>query len=299
MESIINWIIIATLGVVILILLVKYLKTSLFYFSKMDISSVAMKPLKIPSGDIEMNAKLILPKYMLDENDTLKSKLPLIFLNHGWNQNIDMMMLLEYALPLAIGGPYAVLVYECRGHGKTPGKKILNSKIFDDLPNVFDFGEKLESIDPDRMGFMGMSFGGEVALTRAYSDDRIKAIVAMASPHDAKANFSRNPESFKARMNLKFLGVAGVKGKKISEKTNENISPKFILKRERKDLNSRVFEIHSANDDLIPLEQFEKNREIIGLPDDQVLILERGGHASLRQELLIIASALRFFKSVL
>lgn len=297
MESIIYWIIIAALGVIALILLVKFLKTSMSYFSKMDISSVAMKPLKIPSGDIEMNAKLILPKYMLDENDKIKSKLPLIFLNHGWNQNIDQMMLLEWAIPLAIGGPYAVLVYECRGHGKTPGKKIFNSEIFDDLPNVFDFGEKLEDIDPDRIGFMGMSFGGEVALTRAYSDERIKAIVALASPHDAKANFTRKPESFKAKFNLKFLGTAGVKGEKISEKTNESISPKYILKRERKDLNSRVFEIHSANDNLIPLEQFEKNREILGLPDDQVLILERGGHASFRQELLIMASALRFFKS--
>lgn len=299
MDVIISWTIFAVMLVIILYYFMKYLKTKMFYFSKMDISSVVMKPVKIPSEGIELNGKLVLPKFSLDENNRLITKLPLIFLNHGWNMNIEMMMLMQWAISLAIGGPYAVLVYECRGHGETPGKKMLNSKIFDDIPNVISFGEKLEGIDPDRLGFMGMSFGGEVALTRAYSDNRIKAVVAMASPHDAKANFTRKPESFKARFNLKFLGTAGVKGKKISDKTNEKISPKYIIKSESRDLNGRMFVIHAKCDNLIPISEFEKNREILGLPDDQVLILEKGGHASLCQELLILASALRFFKDKL
>ncbi len=299
MDTITSWTIFAVLLVIILYLLIQYLRTKMFYFSKMDLSSVVMKPVKIPSGDIELNGKLILPKIVLDDKNQLISKLPLIFLNHGWSQNVDMMMLMEYAVPLAIGGPYAILVYDCRGHGKTPGKKKLNSEIFDDIPKVIDFGEKLDDIDPNRLGFMGMSFGGEVALSRAYSDERIKAVVAMASPHDAKASFSRKPESFKARMNLALLGSVGVKGKKISDESNESISPKYILKKERKDLNGRVFLIHGKHDNLIPIDDFVKNREILGLPDDQVLILEKGGHASFRQELLIIASALRFFRTKL
>ncbi len=299
LEILFPWILFSSLSIIILVLLVKYLITAFSYFSKMDMSSVIMKPLKIPSKEIELNAKLILPKIALDESKQLKLKIPLIFLNHGWNMNIDMKMLMQYAIPLAIGGPYAILVYECRGHGKTPGKKALGPAIFDDIPNVISFGENLEGIDPNRLGFMGMSFGGEVSLARAYPDERIKAIVAMASPHDAKANFSRKPESFKARFNLKFLKAAGVKAEKISDEENQKISPRFILDKERKDLNGRVFLIHSKHDSLIPLEQAEKNRELLGLPDDQVLFLEKGGHAALRQTLLIISSALRFFKSKL
>ena len=290
------WILFGVLLLIILVLLVKYLKTALSYFSKMDMSSVVMKPLKIPSKEVQMNAKLILPKIALDSNGQLKSKLPLIFLNHGWNMNIDMPMLMQFAIPLAIGGPYAILVYECRGHGKTPGIKELKPELFDDIPNVISFGEKIDGIDSNRLGFAGMSFGGEVALTRAYSDERIKAIVAMASPHDAKTNFSRKPESMKAKFNLKMIRVSGVKSEDISDEENQKISPKYILNKDRKDLNRRIFLIHSTHDNLIPLEQAEKNIEILGLPDDQVLFIEKQGHAAMRQTLLIIASALRFFK---
>lgn len=90
-EIYIQWIIFGLMLVIILILLVKYLKNTLSYFGKMDYSSVVMKPLKIPSGEIEMNAKLILPKYALDKDGNSKTKLPLIFLNHGWNQYIDIL----------------------------------------------------------------------------------------------------------------------------------------------------------------------------------------------------------------
>lgn len=293
------WFVFTIMSIIIVILLIKYLIANFAYASKLDQSSVVMKPMTIPSASIKMNAKLILPKYALDENKQPKSKLPLIFVNHGWKMNIDMKFLMEYVIPLAIGGPYAVLVYDCRGHGKTPGKKELKPEILDDLPNVFNFGEKLEGIDPNRLGFLGMSFGGVAALTRAYSDERIKAVVAMASPNDNKANFSRKPESFKAILNLKMLNAAGVKPKKISDEENEKISPKFIIKKDREDLNSRVFVIHSRFDNVIPFKEFEKNREALGLPDDQVLIIEKGGHAALHQELLIISSALRFFKSKL
>ncbi len=296
LDILVPWIIFGILLITILILLVKYLKTALFYYSKMDMSSVVMKPLKISSKGIQVNAKLILPKIALDNNGQLKTKIPLIFLNHGWNMNIDSPMLMQFAIPLAIGGSYAVLVYDCRGHGKTPGKRELKPELFDDIPDVISFGERIEGIDSNRLGFGGMSFGGEVALTRAYSDERIKAIVAMASPHDAKANFSRKPESLKAKFNLKMLRVAGVKAENISEEDNKKLSPKFILNKDHKELNNRVFLIHSTHDTLIPLEQAEKNREILGLPDDQVLYIEKGGHAALRQTLLIISSALRFFK---
>ncbi len=298
--DLISLVIIAAMGAVILLLLVKYVKISpLYYFSKMDWSQALVKDVKIPAVDIALNGKLVLPKFALDENGKPLKKLPLIFLNHGWNMSMKQSYLMQWVLPLALGGPYAVLVYECRGHGNSPGKRRFDAKIFDDIPKVIDYGFTLEEIDPQRVGFVGMSFGGEAALTRAYVEDRIKAVVSIASPHDAKENFSRVPESNKARFTLLMLKAAGVSGKKISDELNRAVSPRYIIDKSNKSLNDRVFVIHARNDALIPISEFEKNREMLGLTKDRFLVLEKGGHAPFRQDLLILAAALRFFKAKL
>ncbi len=300
MSEILYWVIIAAMGALILLLLVKYAKTSPpMFFSKMDWSQVLLKDVKIPGVDITLNGKLVLPKFALDENGKPLKKLPLIFLNHGWHMSMKMTYLMQWALPLALGGPYAVLVYECRGHGKSPGKLRFDEKIVGDLPKIFDFGLTFDEIDPQRVGFIGMSFGGEMALTRAYEDKRIKAIVSIASPHDAKENFSRAPESFSARMTLKMLKVAKVNGKKMTDELNRYISPRYIIDTSNKSLNERVLVIHARHDSLIPLSEFEKNRDMLGLTKDRYVVLEKGGHAPFRQELVIIAAALRFFKDKL
>ncbi|MHA1312710.1 MAG: alpha/beta hydrolase [Candidatus Helarchaeota archaeon] len=293
------WIFCLILIIALIYLFFKYLRVKLTYFVRMDTSNVYIRDLKIPAGDIEINAKLFFPKFVLNEQDQPRTKLPLIFLNHGWSMNIRMKVFQQWAISLAIGGPFACLIYDCRGHGNTPGKKRLNAKMFNDIPKIFDFGEKLAGIDHDRMAFFGISMGAEVALSRAYSDRRMKAVFAISSPYNAKSNFSRKPESFSERLALFFLRLAGVKPKKISEKTNRSISPEFIFKENDPDLNSRVFLVHARDDDTISFKEFEKNRRALNLPDDQVLILERGSHMLLHQELLILSSALRFFKSKL
>ena len=43
--------------------------------------------------------------------------------------------------------------------------------------------------------------------------------------------------------------------------------------------------------------EFEKNRNIMQLPSDNFLLLKKGGHAFFHQELLLIASILKFLKS--
>ncbi len=298
-ENIYFWIIFGIMLAIIIMLAIKLVLTSMFYFSKMEFSQALIKKVKIPSADIEMNARIILPKDVLDENNQPSTKLPLIFFNPGWMMDVENKMLWQYAVALALGGPYAVLLYECRGHGKTPGKRILGSKILEDIPRIIDYGEKLEFIDPDRLGFAGISFGGMAALTRAYEDKRIKAIVSAVSPHNAKVNFSRKPKGFADRMSLFFLHHSGVNPKNISDESNKYISPEFIIEKNNPDLNKRVCLIGSKNDSAISFDEVKKNLEALNLPDDQTLILEKAGHTLIHQELIILATMLRFFKKML
>ncbi|MFX0102447.1 MAG: alpha/beta hydrolase family protein [Candidatus Hodarchaeota archaeon] len=293
------WIIIVVLIVIIAILVLAALKSKFLYFSGIDASLVVTRKVNIPVGDIELNAKLILPKFTTNEQGDPIEPLPLVFFNPGWGMSIDMILILQYACPLAIGGPYAVLTYDCRGEGKSPGMRKLDDSMLDDFPRIFEFGENLKGIDKKRMGFVGVSFGAMVALSSAYPDDRFKAIVAISAVHDAKENFSRKPESFRARLALGYLGINGVKGSKITDEVNKKISPKYILKPEKKDLNERVMLIHARNDSIVHFGQFEKNREVLGLTDTQAYILEKGGHTFFSQELNMLGRALGFLKNKL
>lgn len=293
------WIIFYIMLAIIIILILVNIKNNMLYFKKMEFSQALIKGVKIPAGSIQMNGSLVFPKFALDENNQPREKLPLIFLNHGWMNNIKNTILLQYAVALSLGGPYVVLLYECRGHGKTPCKRVLGSEMFDDIPKVFDYGAKLEGIDPDRLGFIGFSMGGEVALARAYPDERIKAIVSAVSPHNAVVAFTRKPEKFATRISLTFLKLTGVKPKKISDEENRKISPEFILDKNNSELNKRVFLIASENDSAIGPDEFKKNREVLNPPDDQFILFKKGGHTMMHQELIVIASALRFFKKML
>jgi len=296
------WIIFFIMLAFILFFAIKWFSLKIFYFSNMDLSQILTKRFKIPVGDIELNAKLVLPKYALDEKDMPKSeygKLPLIIMNHGWGMNIDMIMLMEYVAAIAIGGPYAVLAFDVRGFGKSPGKKVINPKTYDDIPKVIDFGEKLEQIDPTRMGYVGMSLGGQMTLTGTYPDKRIKALIPIAAPHNAKENFTRGNRKFKDLLWLSFLRILGVNGKNIKDEENEIISPEFILQKENRELNDRVMLISSKDDHVINHSQYLKNREVLGLSDNQILLFKKGDHMMLHQELSILATILRFFKKKL
>jgi dipeptidyl aminopeptidase/acylaminoacyl peptidase len=233
------------------------------------------------------------------ENGQPKEKLPLIILNTGWNARMDLPTLKSYAISFALGGPYAVLMYDIRGQGKSPGKHQISGTIFEDVVKVIDFGEKLPEIDPQRIGFWGLSLGAEMALTRVYLDERIKVITAVAAPSNPRENFGRKPRNFIERLTIFYMAITGASLKSIPEEVNKIISPEYFLDSQREYLNNRTFLIHAKDDYIVSFSQFEKNRKILNLPDDHVLILEKGGHTLMQQELLIESNSMRFFKSIL
>ncbi len=294
-----GWIWVCALATIAAILAVKLVKTSMLYFESMDGSQVVEKPLKIPVNGIELNAKVVFPRFVLDEQGMPREKLPAIIFNHGWGAPIDNPIMRQYTAAIALGGPFAVILYDCRGFGKSPGKPKLDEAMFDDIPKVVDFTMGMAGIDPARVGFAGVSMGGMIALARAYPDTRLKAVVALCALHNGRENFTRKAKTIGERMQIGFLNASGVHAKAITDETNARISPEFFLKPGDVSLNDRVMLVQSKDDRLISMVQFEKNRKALGSPPDNILLLERGGHIFIRQELLVLASVLRFFKAKL
>jgi dipeptidyl aminopeptidase/acylaminoacyl peptidase len=293
------WIALFILLCLVIILFVRILTYPLSYFADMDLPQIHAKELQIPVGDIDLHACLYLPTYALNKKNEAIERLPLIFLNPGWGLEIDNPLLKQWAISLALAGPYAVLAYDFRGVGKSAGPKLMTPVILDDIPKVIDFGAGLPGIDPLRMGFMGISFGALVALTIAYADERLKAIVSIVGLNNVKENFGRKPKNMGEWITLKILHLSGVKQEILSDEDNRKMSPAFTMKKDRPDLNQRIFLMNCVTDETITCESYAKNQQILKLPPTQTLVTQKGGHTGFHQELIISARVFQFFNAKL
>jgi hypothetical protein len=171
--------------------------------------------------------------------------------------------------------------------------------ILEDIPKVIDYGAKLPGIDPARMGFVGISFGAVVALTKAYSDERLKAIVSIVGLNDVKENFGRKPRTLGEWVSLKVLHLSGVRQEVLSDEDNQLMSPAFVMRPNRPDLNERVFLMNCVTDTTIAFDSFAKNQENLNLPEEQTLVTQTGGHTGSHQELILSARVFQFLNTKL
>jgi uncharacterized protein len=74
---------------------------------------------------------------------------------------------------------YGVLVYDRRGEGKSEGDPNSWGWDFDkDIRAGLDFLERRADVDPERIGGLGLSVGGEMMLQTAAETERLAAVVA-------------------------------------------------------------------------------------------------------------------------
>ena len=74
---------------------------------------------------------------------------------------------------------YGVLALDLRGHGESDGRSTSAPwKLHDDLDGALDWLSARREVDPTRLGVLGVSLGGEVALQLAARRDDVRATVA-------------------------------------------------------------------------------------------------------------------------
>jgi pimeloyl-ACP methyl ester carboxylesterase len=98
-----------------------------------------------------------------------------IILLHGYGGN--RLEMLNRAELLARNG-YGVLLYDERGSGESGGTRTFGWLDAQDVSLALDYLENKAEIDPQRVGVLGFSIGGQIALRAASQTDRINAIVA-------------------------------------------------------------------------------------------------------------------------
>ncbi|MHA1311253.1 MAG: alpha/beta hydrolase family protein [Candidatus Helarchaeota archaeon] len=215
---------------------------------------------------------------------------PTVIVAHGWvskHENLDWIN-----IPLAMAG-YAVIAYDHYGHGINPGNIKDPNIIVDiikDLKDVVKFVEKRPDLDNFRIGLVGFSLGGLVALTSGYEDPRIRVVIANCAPNDAKSaliNMSLfNKFLFKVFLKMNFNPT---------KEQQKIVSPKNYLTKPIYP-GKKIFLSHCKNDPIIHISEFEKNRELLQLPKDRYVLFEKGGHHYFGQETLITAQIVKWIK---
>jgi pimeloyl-ACP methyl ester carboxylesterase len=101
-----------------------------------------------------------------------------VVLLHGGGGSSNRTAVISHARVLVKNG-YSVLAFDARGHGRSGGDGMDWGWYGDlDIAGALDYLDSRPEVDPSRIAAVGLSMGGEQAITAAASDPRIKAVVA-------------------------------------------------------------------------------------------------------------------------
>jgi pimeloyl-ACP methyl ester carboxylesterase len=98
---------------------------------------------------------------------------------HGFGSNSESPTVLAPTRVLSAFG-YVTLRFDMRGCGKSEGEfgRVICLEQVEDLGNALTFLAKHPAVDPDRIGVIGSSFGGAVAVYAGGTDPRIAAVIS-------------------------------------------------------------------------------------------------------------------------
>ena len=98
---------------------------------------------------------------------------------HGFGGNSDSAGVLAPARVLSDFG-YVTLRFDMRGCGKSEGEfgRVICLEQVEDFGNALNFLARHPAVDPDRIGAIGSSFGGAVAVYAGGINPRIAAIIS-------------------------------------------------------------------------------------------------------------------------
>ncbi len=98
---------------------------------------------------------------------------------HGFGSNCKSSNVLQPTRMLSDFG-YVTLRFDMRGCGKSQGEfgRVICLEQVEDLGNALDFLSHHRAVDPDRIGAIGSSFGGAVAVYAGGTNLRVAAVIS-------------------------------------------------------------------------------------------------------------------------
>src|ERR1700728_457793 len=109
---------------------------------------------------------------------------------HGFGSNSDSPNCITPARVLNEYG-YVTLRFATRGFGKSEGEfgRVICLEQVEDTGNALEFLAKHPSVDPDRIGVIGSSFGGAVGVYAGGTNPRVAAVISNGGWGDGESKF--------------------------------------------------------------------------------------------------------------
>lgn len=115
---------------------------------------------------------------------------PALLLLHGFGRNAWTD---RHLAELAASSGYKVLSLSLRGWLGSDGDNDQGGRQVDDVIAAIDWLRRLPSVDPGRIGLIGASMGGQVALLAAARRPAIRCVAALFPPTDLPRWYEENP----------------------------------------------------------------------------------------------------------
>jgi uncharacterized protein len=133
---------------------------------------------------------------------------PAFLVLHGFGSNCESPSVTQPTRVLSEFG-YVTLRFDMRGCGKSEGEfgRVICLEQVEDLGNALDFLARHPAVDPDRIGVIGSSFGGAVAIYAGGINPRIAAVISNGGWGHGERKFRgqhRDPEAW-----AKFIAMLG------------------------------------------------------------------------------------------
>jgi len=185
---------------------------------------------------------------VLYNDDSIKSKKkPAIIFLHGWApQNVRAGERGTYTARKLSKSGYITLAVTMRGWPDTGGYDLCGWKQPQDISQVVDWIKKQEGVDPNRIGIVGYSQGGQVALLTAALNQSVKSVVSYYPVTDIAL--------WAKKTNLPQGAIDGyINGVCAYEATQEDRSPVFKADQ----INANVLLLHGEADQRVPIKHSE------------------------------------------
>ena len=163
---------------------------------------------RLPVNGVTLDTRFYLPK-----GASASGKVPALLLGHGFGGTKESVS--DDAKDLAARG-YAVLTWSARGHGTSTGEIHLDAPDYEvkDAQGLLDWLATQPAVRTDaagdpRVGVVGGSYGGALALLLAGQDPRVDAIVPMITWNDLGNSLFAGGVFKKAWAGIFFSGGVG------------------------------------------------------------------------------------------
>ena len=230
--------------------------------------------------------------YRLKGVDYVNNPAPTVVVSHGYHSSHERMDWV--AVPLALQG-FSVLAYDHFGHGVNAAESNnprMIATIIQDFKDVIDFVESRDDLDNYRIAAIGFSMGGLVCLTTGYVDPRVRVIIANCAPHD----LSQVVQNMSTIKRFLFRFVYGLtKNNYEDPEYVQEISPKFYVYKHRY-AGKRIYLTHCIDDSTVKIDQFNRNKALLKLGDEETIIFSQGGHEYYNLETLLVSQMLKWLK---